>query len=62
MKFLILTLATFAVVAAADEKVVPHMLGGTDTQWGQFASSVIIDGPNEFCGGTVIDGRHVSAT
>lgn len=37
----------------------PFMLGGTDSNWGQYASSVIIDGPNEFCGGTLVERSHV---
>jgi hypothetical protein len=37
----------------------PYVLGGTDTQWGQFGSSVIVDGPNEFCGGSLVDNNHV---
>lgn len=49
-----------AFVAAEDfEKPLPAVLGGTDTNWGQFSSSVIIDGPNEFCGGSLVDQSHV---
>lgn len=46
-------------VVTAYEKVVPFVTGGTDTPWGQFAAAVIIDGPNEFCGGTIIDRSHI---
>lgn len=42
------------------EKPLPFIIGGIDTQWGQFASSVIIDGPNEFCGGSIVESNHVS--
>lgn len=41
------------------EKPLPSVLGGADSQWGQFASSVIIDGPNQFCGGVIVEGSHV---
>lgn len=44
---------------SAYEKVVPFVTGGTDAPWGQFAGAVIIDGPNQFCGGTIIDRSHI---
>lgn len=45
-----------------NEKVLPFIIGGTETQWGQFPSSVIIDGPNEFCGGSIVDASHVRSS
>lgn len=41
------------------EKPLPFLTGGVETQWGQYASSVIIDGPNEFCGGSIVENSHV---
>lgn len=62
MKILIIFALAIFSLSSADfvEKIEPHIVGGTESQWGQFASSVIIDGPNEFCGGTIVDRRHVS--
>lgn len=58
--FLIFSLKVLNAVAGDEfEKPVPFVIGGTDTNWGQFASSVVIDGPNEFCGGTIVESNHV---
>lgn len=44
-----------------NEKVLPLLIGGVESNWGEFPSAVLIDGPNEFCGGTIVDASHVSS-
>ena len=42
------------------ERPLPLVVGGANTQWGQFPASVFIDTPNDYCGGSIIDDLHVS--
>ena len=44
------------------EGIFPFILGGVESQWGQFPSAVLVDGPNEYCGGSIVDAQHVSNT
>jgi hypothetical protein len=44
---------------ANEADILPHVVGGANTLWGQFSASVIIQTPNDFCGGSVIDDLHV---
>lgn len=49
-------------IAAADEyleKPLPSVLGGIESQWGEYGGSIVIDGPNQFCGGVLIENSHV---
>ncbi|KAG5666973.1 hypothetical protein PVAND_014977 [Polypedilum vanderplanki] len=61
--FLIFIFAVFSAAISFEEEnfeqILPTILGGSETQWGQFPSSVIIDGPHDFCGGSIIDSRHI---
>ncbi|CAG9809633.1 unnamed protein product [Chironomus riparius] len=65
MKLLILIIAVFSAAAALKEEPVdyegifPLILGGVESQWGQFPSAVLVDGPNEFCGGSIVDASHI---
>lgn len=49
-----------SVSAESYEKILPSVIGGSNTVWGQFPASVFIDTPNDFCGGSVIDDLHVN--
>lgn len=56
LKLLVLFIA---VSASCAEKVTPFAVGGVDTVWGAFPSSVVFDSPLQYCGGSIIDRSHI---
>jgi secreted trypsin-like serine protease len=56
---LLLVILLVNLVSGDVSKETPYVTGGTETAWGAFPSAVVLDGPNQFCGGTVIHPSHV---